>query len=68
MLAGNSAYTAIESEAPTLFNWAWRSFLSRGQTWNIYELESAFKILQNYSLIQWRPDQGSYAMHKLVNA
>ena len=33
-----------------------------------YEVESAFETLQNYSLIQWKADQGSYAMHKLVHA
>ena len=46
----------------------WRSFLSGGQRWDIYIIQSAFETLQNYSLVQWRPDQQSYAMHKLVHA
>ncbi|KAK3169846.1 hypothetical protein OEA41_009230 [Lepraria neglecta] len=51
---------------------------SSAQTWwlyifpetdgNSYELESAFQTLQTYSLIQWRSDQRSYSMHKLVHA
>ncbi|KAL9591408.1 MAG: hypothetical protein Q9179_007754, partial [Wetmoreana sp. 5 TL-2023] len=47
---------------------AWRSFLFGEQEWTIYKLESAFETLQSYSLIRWRPDQESYAMHKLVHA
>ena len=46
----------------------WRSFLSGGQGWSVYDLESAFETLQNYSLVQWRADQQSYGMHKLVHA
>ena len=34
----------------------------------MYNLESAFGTLQNYSLIQWKSDQESYAIHKLVHA
>ncbi|KAK3176512.1 hypothetical protein OEA41_007835 [Lepraria neglecta] len=45
----------------------WRTFLFCGQKWTAYDLESAFETLQNYSLIQWKSDQGSYAMHKLVH-
>lgn len=30
--------------------------------------ESAFAVLQTYSLVQFRHDQGGYAMHKLVHA
>ena len=46
----------------------WQTFLFCGQKWTAYDLESAFETLQNYSLIQWKSDQGSYAMHKLVHA
>ena len=46
----------------------WRTFLFCGQKWTAYDLESAFGTLQNYSLIQWKSDQGSYIMHKLVHA
>ena len=46
----------------------WQSFLFHKQEWTVYDLESAFETLQSYSLIQWRRDQQSYAMHKLVHA
>ena len=46
----------------------WQSFLFHKQEWTVYDLESAFETLQSYSLIQWRKDQQSYAMHKLVHA
>ena len=56
------------SEAMTSSNETWQSFLFSGQQWTVYELESAFETLQSYSLIQWKADQKSYAMHKLVYA
>ena len=31
-------------------------------------LDSAFEVLQTYSLIQWKPNRESYSMHKLVHA
>jgi len=31
-------------------------------------LDAAFEALATYSLIQWKEDQGSYFMHKLVHA
>ena len=59
---------AEPSEATTLSNKMWQSFLFSEQQWTVYELESAFETLQSYSLIQWKADQKSYAMHKLVHA
>ena len=56
------------SEAIASSNETWQSFLFSGQQWTVYMLESAFETLQSYSLIQWKPDQKSYAMHKLVHA
>ncbi|KAK3174783.1 hypothetical protein OEA41_002029 [Lepraria neglecta] len=35
---------------------------------SIYTVEEAFRCLQAFSLIQWKEDQGSYSMHKLVHA
>jgi len=32
------------------------------------EIEEWFEILESYSLLQWKEDQKSYAMHKLVHA
>ena len=51
-----------------LSNETWQSFLFSEQQWTVNELESAFETLQSYSLIQWKSDQKSYAMHKLVHA
>ena len=34
----------------------------------IYKLEECFEILERYSFVQWKEDQQSYTMHKLVNA
>jgi len=35
---------------------------------NVHTIESAFKVLQTYSLVQWKQEQESYSMHKLVHA
>ncbi|EXJ95818.1 hypothetical protein A1O1_00942 [Capronia coronata CBS 617.96] len=35
---------------------------------NVHQLEECFELLQNYSFVQWKEDQKSYAMHKLVHA
>ena len=51
-----------------LSNETWQSFLFSEQQWTVNELESAFETLQSYSLIRWKSDQKSYAMHKLVHA
>ena len=68
ILASAPTRVAELSEAITSSNKTWQSFLFSGQQWTVYELESAFETLQSYSLIQWKPDQKSYAMHKLVHA
>jgi tetratricopeptide (TPR) repeat protein len=46
----------------------WRSFISPGNSLDIYAIEAAFRCLQSFSLIQWKPNQSSYTMHKLVHA
>ena len=76
LLGGDSA--GILASAPTRIaelleatispDETWRTFLFCGQKWTAYDLESAFETLQNYSLIQWKSDQGSYIIHKLVHA
>jgi hypothetical protein len=38
------------------------------QAVDIYKMEEWFEKLQRYSLVQWKRDQQSYAMHKLVHA
>ncbi|KAH0562801.1 hypothetical protein GP486_002573 [Trichoglossum hirsutum] len=46
----------------------WRSIISPRQTVNIHKIEECFEMLQRYSFVQWKKDQQSYAMHKLVHA
>ena len=46
----------------------WQLFLSPNAPMDRYMVESAFAVLQTYSLVQWREDQGGYVMHKLVHA
>ena len=54
-------------ETPSSSAQTWRSYIFPETDGNSYELESAFQTLQTYSLVQWRSDQGSYSMHKLVH-
>ncbi len=68
VLASTPSHVAEPSEATTSSNKMWQSFLFSEQQWTVYELELAFETLQSYSLIQWKADQKSYAMHKLVHA
>ena len=68
VLASAPTRVAEPSEAMTSSNETWQLFLFSGQQRTVYELESAFETLQSYSLIQWKPDQKSYAIHKLVHA
>ena len=46
----------------------WQSFLSPDAPMDRYTIESAFTVLQTYSLVQWREDRSGYVMHKLVHA
>jgi tetratricopeptide (TPR) repeat protein len=46
----------------------WRSLISPENQLDIYTIEAAFRCLQSFSLIRWRPDQSSYTIHKLVHA
>ena len=68
VLASAPTHVVEPSEATISSDETWRTFLFCGQKWTVYNLESAFGTLQNYSLIQWKSDQESYAMHKLVHA
>jgi len=47
---------------------SWRNLLSPGQRLDRYMIEECFRVLQKYSLVQWKADQQSYTMHKLVHA
>ncbi|CAI6226945.1 unnamed protein product [Periconia digitata] len=46
----------------------WRRLISPVQPLNTYKIEECFRVLQKYSLVQWKADQQSYGMHKLVHA
>jgi len=62
---GRKKPTGSENEASDR---QWQSYLSQDSPADLYAVEAAFGVLQTYSLIQWRDDRGSYAMHKLVHA
>jgi len=47
---------------------SWTIILSAETTVDQYKIEEYFDILQTYSLVQWKDDQQSYSMHKLVHA
>jgi tetratricopeptide (TPR) repeat protein len=51
-----------------LNNQRWRVFVSPEASLDQYEVESAFAVLQTFSLVQWRNNQASYTTHKLVHA
>ena len=46
----------------------WYNWVSEGKELDIYTVEEYFGILQLYALVQWKRDQMSYSMHKLVHA
>jgi tetratricopeptide (TPR) repeat protein len=55
-------------QAKTSTGKTWQSLISPDAPLDLYALESAFAVLQTYSLVQWKLDQNSYSMHKLVHA
>jgi tetratricopeptide (TPR) repeat protein len=57
--------TGVASEASDR---RWQAYLLSDSPPNPYAIEGAFKVLQMYSLIQWRDERDAYAMHKLVHA
>jgi hypothetical protein len=57
----------ITERAPEAFDRRWQLYLSADAPADQYAIEGDFTILQAYSLIQWRDDQGGYMMHKLVH-
>jgi tetratricopeptide (TPR) repeat protein len=46
----------------------WQVYLLPDSPLDPYAIQGAFEILRTYSLIQWRDEQGGYAIHKLVHA
>ena len=63
----NAIHVMERPETLSLSAQTWRSYIFPETDGNSYELESAFQTLQMYSLVQWRSDQRSYSMHKLVH-
>jgi tetratricopeptide (TPR) repeat protein len=47
---------------------SWRCLLYPDLKLDRYRIEEYFRVLQKFSLVQWKVDQQSYAMHKLVHA
>jgi tetratricopeptide (TPR) repeat protein/uncharacterized C2H2 Zn-finger protein len=45
----------------------WRQVLSAKGTADIGTVIDGLRILQSFSLVQWKPDQKSYSIHKLVH-
>ncbi|KAL9626850.1 MAG: hypothetical protein Q9164_007775, partial [Protoblastenia rupestris] len=45
-----------------------QSIILSAKPFDIYMVEAVFRTLQSYSLVQWKQDQNSYSMHKLVHA
>lgn len=49
-------------------NTSWRRLISPIKALTVYKIEKCFRVLQKYWLVQWKADQQSYVMHKLVHA
>jgi hypothetical protein len=47
---------------------SWRLAVAPSDVLDMYWIEECFRVLQTYSLVQWKEDQDSYSMHKLVHA
>ncbi|KAI9770550.1 MAG: hypothetical protein M1840_003140 [Geoglossum simile] len=47
---------------------SWGATVSPGKEMDIYKLEKYFEVLEMYSFVEWKGDQNSYSMHKLVHA
>jgi tetratricopeptide (TPR) repeat protein len=47
---------------------SWRLALAPSDVLDMYWIEECFGVLQTYSLVQWKEDQDSYSIHKLVHA
>jgi hypothetical protein len=45
----------------------WWVLVSPEASLDRYEVESAFAVLQTYSLVQWRHGRGVYTIHELVH-
>ncbi|RKK81716.1 hypothetical protein BFJ68_g17605 [Fusarium oxysporum] len=45
-----------------------QQLISPGTELNFYTIENYFRVLQSFSLVQWKEDQCSYSIHKLVHA
>ncbi|KAF2234939.1 TPR-like protein [Viridothelium virens] len=51
-----------------LFNTGLQTSAKAMSHMDIYKIEDCFRILEKYSFLQWKKDQASFAMHKLVHA
>jgi tetratricopeptide (TPR) repeat protein len=64
LLTSNVELTVQSEEQET----TWRSRIAPGKKLDIYTIEECFRVLKAYSFVQWKGDQDSYSMHKLVHA
>jgi tetratricopeptide (TPR) repeat protein len=46
----------------------WQLAVSSQKPVDKHVIRQAFRVLESFSLVQWKKDQSSYAMHKLVHA
>jgi hypothetical protein len=46
----------------------WMQLVSASDSVHLYMLETALQVLESYSLVQWKPEQNSYFLYKLVHA
>jgi hypothetical protein len=60
--------TNQQSEEVTASGQQWTALISPEEPLDVSIVESAFEVLQTYSLVQWKVGQESYSMHKLVHA
>jgi tetratricopeptide (TPR) repeat protein len=68
LFSGSYVGSGLSSHAETGAESTWQPLVSPDAPLDLYALESAFETLQTYSLVQWKADQNSYSMHKLVHA
>ena len=68
LLNSSCVGSGLPLQAKTSTRQTWQSLISPDAPLDLYALESAFTVLQTYSLVQWKLDQNSYSMHKLVHA
>jgi hypothetical protein len=61
--------SAGSDQSPTeMTTLLWMQLVSTSGSVQLYMLETALHVLESDSLVQWKPEQNSYTMHKLAHA